>query len=429
MKAALFEEALVVVHLQLAFHLGHGIEGNADHDEDGRAAERLDKLVVREVEQDGGHDRDERNEQPAGQRDATQYVADVGDRSRTRTDTRDEAALLAQIVRRLLRIEHHGGVEVREEHDEQQRENPVEPPRGQRIGGRRKPTDVEQRRQLSREVDQATGEDDGDDAGRIDLERDIRRLPAEHLAPLNALGIVHRDATLCALDEDDERNAHDHHGYDERRDGQAHACGISQVHRRENSRGNARHDAHEDDERHAVADTPLRDKLAHPHDERRARHEREHHDDARKPAGNGVAENHAIGRRLEQQQIADRIDQTETERKVTRDLRDFAATCFAVLGPAADCGDDALHELHDDRRRDVGHDAEREHREMRKRASGEQVEHRHRHTAALGRHERLRELAERDSRHRQVGAEAVQRQNGKREEDLLAKLRYLECVD
>lgn len=417
------------MHLQLAFYLGHGVEGDADHDEDRRAAERLDKLVVREIEQNGGNDRDKRDEQPAGQRDAAQHVANVGNRRRTRTDARNEAALLAQIVRRLLRIEHHRGIEVCEEYDEQQRKNPVEPPRGQRISRRREPADVEQRCQLGWEVDQTAGEYDGNDAGCVDLERDVRRLPAEHLAALNAFGVVHRNATLSALDEYDERDAHDHHTYDERRDGYAHARGVGQVHRREDRRGNARHDAHEDDERHAVADAALRDELSHPHDERRARHEREDDDDARKPAGNGVAEDHAVGRRLEQQQVADRVDQAEAERKVTRDLRDLATARFAVLGPAADRRDDALHELHDDRRRDVGHDAEREHREVRKRTAGEQVEHRHGHAVVLGRHERLRELAERDSRHGQVGAEAVQRQDGQREQDLLAKLRYFECVD
>lgn len=36
----LLEEAFVVVHLELAFDLAHGVKGNADHDEDGGAAKR-----------------------------------------------------------------------------------------------------------------------------------------------------------------------------------------------------------------------------------------------------------------------------------------------------------------------------------------------------------------------------------------------------
>ncbi len=48
----LLEEALVVVHLQLALNLAHGIQGHANHDEDGCATQGLDELVVRKAEQD-----------------------------------------------------------------------------------------------------------------------------------------------------------------------------------------------------------------------------------------------------------------------------------------------------------------------------------------------------------------------------------------
>ena len=43
------------MHLQLAFNLAHGIERNADHDEDGSTAERLDKRVAGKVEDNGRH--------------------------------------------------------------------------------------------------------------------------------------------------------------------------------------------------------------------------------------------------------------------------------------------------------------------------------------------------------------------------------------
>ena len=52
MQTVLLEEAVVVVHLQLAFDLAHGVERNADHDEDRGAAERLNELVAAEVEDD-----------------------------------------------------------------------------------------------------------------------------------------------------------------------------------------------------------------------------------------------------------------------------------------------------------------------------------------------------------------------------------------
>ena len=139
----LLEEAVVIVHLQLAFNLAHGVKRNANHDKDGRAAKRLNKLIAGEVEDDGRHHGNNRDEDTTRQRDAMQHVLDVRDRSRARTYTRDKATLLAQVVRRFLRIEHHGGVEIREEHDKDDGQNPVYPTRGNGIGERSQPTHVE----------------------------------------------------------------------------------------------------------------------------------------------------------------------------------------------------------------------------------------------------------------------------------------------
>ena len=62
------------------------------------------------------------------------------------------------------------------------------------------------------------------------------------------------------------------------------------------------------------------------------------------------------------------------ERHVARDLRDLALPGLALLLPLLDLGDDALQQLHDDRRRDVGHDAQREDRELLQRAAREEAE-------------------------------------------------------
>ena len=55
----LFEETVVVVHLELALDLVDGIEHNADHDEHRSAAEGLDERVVGEREHNRGNDGDE----------------------------------------------------------------------------------------------------------------------------------------------------------------------------------------------------------------------------------------------------------------------------------------------------------------------------------------------------------------------------------
>ena len=188
----------------------------------------------------------------------------------------------------------------------------------------------------------------------------------------------------------------------------------------------ARHDAHEDDERHAVADAALGDKLAHPHDEGGTGDQGEHDDDVRERLGHLRGELHTVGRRLEQQQVAHRVDEAETQRQVAGHLGDLTTARIPLASPASHGGDNALHQLHDDGCGDVGHDAEREHREVRQRATGEQVEHGHSHARVL---EGRGKLMEGNARHRHVGTEAVQRKNSQGEEDLLAQLRNLECVN
>ena len=92
-------------------------------------------------------------------------------------------------------------------------------------------------------------------------------------------------------------------------------------------------------------------------------------------------EHHTVGGALEQEEIADSVNQAKAQRQETRDLGDLAATGFSLFRPATHSGNNALHQLHDDGCRDVRHDAQREHREVRQRAAREQVEHGHAHTA------------------------------------------------
>ena len=352
---------------------------------------------------------------------------DVVGRGFSGADARDEAALLAQVLAHLVRIEHHRRVEVREEDDQDHGQDPVDRTGAERVGERRQPADVEQGSDLRREVDQGACEDDGDDARRIHLEGNVGGLPAHHATALDALGVVDRDAALGALDEDDRRDGERHDGDDQDRDREAHAEVALGVDAARDRGRQARDDRREDDERHAVADAALGDELAHPHDERGADDQRDDDDQVGDDFGDLGREDDAIGAALEEEQVADGVDEAEAERHETRDLGDLATAGLAFLRPAAHTRDDALHELHDDRCRDVRHDAEREDREMRKRAAGEEVEPRHADASPAG--ERIRELVEGDARHRHERAEAVQRQDGQGEQDLIAQIRHLECIN
>ena len=84
-------------------------------------------LDVPEREHEQRRERDHREEQRAGQRDAVQHLGEVALGRRPGPDAGDEAALLADDVGLLLRVERDRRVEVREEDDQQRVEADVEP--------------------------------------------------------------------------------------------------------------------------------------------------------------------------------------------------------------------------------------------------------------------------------------------------------------
>ena len=57
MREDLFEEALVVVHLELALKRSDGVHRNTHHNQNRSATKRLDELVVGEGKDDGGNHR------------------------------------------------------------------------------------------------------------------------------------------------------------------------------------------------------------------------------------------------------------------------------------------------------------------------------------------------------------------------------------
>ena len=163
-----------------------------------------------------------------------QHVLNVSGSGRTRTNARDKATLLTKGVSGLIGVKHHGGVEVRETNDEEHGEHPVKPTRAHGISKCVNPTHTrEENRKLSREVQDGAREDDGDNASGVDLDRQVRRLPAHHAASDDALGVLHRDATLAALDVDDEG----HNGDDKHHDHDGHQHAILRRAKRLHNRG------------------------------------------------------------------------------------------------------------------------------------------------------------------------------------------------
>ena len=90
-----------------------------------------------------------------------------------------------KVLSRVVRVEHHGGVEVREEHDEDHVEDPVEPTAREGACNGLDPAHAgEEDRDLRREVQQRAGEDNGDHAGGVDLDRKVGGLAAHDATTL-----------------------------------------------------------------------------------------------------------------------------------------------------------------------------------------------------------------------------------------------------
>src|SRR3954453_7269610 len=170
----LAEEALVVAQHQLALDLLGGVETHTDEDEHGRATERerltgAGTAAGQERQRDDRQDGDRRQVERPRQRDPRQDVFEVFRRRTTRSDARDEAAVLAHVVADLDRVERDRDIEVREEDGEQ--------PVGQEVAPLVTALEVRRHelvqrlvaaphlREQLRQIEQRRREDDRDDAG------------------------------------------------------------------------------------------------------------------------------------------------------------------------------------------------------------------------------------------------------------------------
>ena len=124
------QEALVVAHHQLAVDLLDGLEGDAhgDEDRDAEEAELLAAGGVTEGLADGeGRDQgDGGDEERAGEGDPGEDLRQVALGLVAGADAGDEAALLADLVGLLVRVELDGRVEVGEEDDQDAVDGQVE---------------------------------------------------------------------------------------------------------------------------------------------------------------------------------------------------------------------------------------------------------------------------------------------------------------
>ena len=157
-------------------------------------------------------------------------------------------------------------------------------------------------------------------------------LTAHHFASHDALGVLHRNAPLGALHEDDERNHRDHHcnqNYHRNRGQRAPGLVARLVVDILDAARQPDHNAGKDQQRHAVSDAALGDLLAQPHDEGRAGGQR---DDAQRNETRREGWSPcALPELVSDQRNGEGLNDAQQNRDVARPLRDLAPAQFAFL--------------------------------------------------------------------------------------------------
>ena len=228
------------------------------------------------VHEDARDDRDRGQEQPAHERDPADELREVALRRRPRPDPGDEAALLADQLGLLVRLEDDVHVEEREREDQDEVDGDVERRRRVREVVAHPGLVARPRHDVAdqvRDVQDRAREDDRDHAGLVHLERDVGRLAHRHPPPDHAPRERHRDPPLALVHEDDEDQQGDRH-----RDQHAALEPPAGDEDGVDPRRDARDDVGEDEQAHALAHAALGDELGHPHDHGGARGQAQHHE-------------------------------------------------------------------------------------------------------------------------------------------------------
>src|SRR6185436_9167581 len=170
------------------------------------------------------------------------------------------------------------------------------------------------------------------DAAHVDLQRHVRLLLRYGLATDHSPRVIDRYLAEAALDENYSGNHQYHRDYEQdHADGLPSAAASQLVVNRLNCRRKPEHDACKNYQAYAVANAALGYLFAQPHDEGRARCQRQHcHGNE---ARAGIVDERAGACSLILQPVGDaeRLNGAQNDRQVARVLRDLSATQIAFF--------------------------------------------------------------------------------------------------
>jgi len=313
---------------QVRLHLGHEIHGHHHNDQQRGAAEikRYVPLHPKELREQAYGDQIDRTDR--GQ--ACEHEIDILRRLSARPDPGDESPGLLQIVCGLARIEHDCGVEEAEECNQSTEHHQIDRrTRRQLLRNLLQPTGLaglaKPGRNRGREQHQRRGEDRRDDAGHIDLQRQVSRLVRVRLATL-PLGIINRNPALTAFHEHDERGNRERQYQQKQHHDRVELAGPSQLQGATDCRREAGNNACKDDDRNTVTDAALGDLLTQPHQKHRSGGQGD--DCTEQEPGAGNHDHRQPGTRalaLQRRGNTEGLEQGQHHGEISRVLSDLAA--------------------------------------------------------------------------------------------------------
>src|SRR6266542_2170869 len=195
----------------MRLHLAHGIEHDADNDQQTRAAEKLrgDRWDVQSLAHKTWQDCYQCKKNRAGKGEPRHGEIEKIRSRFSRSDSRNVTTVFLEIVRDLRWLELRGNPKITEEENHGCKSDIMRPAGGKRAG------DLPSCRAVSKSVldkrgrkeKQRPGEDDWHDPGVIHFQRHVLCLAAVHFATNYALGILHGNLPHALRNRDHRRDS------------------------------------------------------------------------------------------------------------------------------------------------------------------------------------------------------------------------------
>ena len=193
----------------MALYLSHKVHYDHHHDQHGGAAQI--KGHVKHHHQKLWQQADQRDVGRAKHRQAGQHTVNIVGGLLAWSDTRHKRTGSLQVVRHFLRVEHQGGIEKAEKDDKAGKQQNIQ---GLTRANRhcqilqpvRAVATAKPLRHRCWEEQDGAGKNGRNHARHVDFEGQVRGLSLHHAPPLLALGVVHCNTALAALDEHHQIN-------------------------------------------------------------------------------------------------------------------------------------------------------------------------------------------------------------------------------